>query len=221
MIASGAAADARRCVIWSLIYKHLLYGGPRPAPSYAKYEEADIASTGVSGRARPPHSADDSVNLPRASVPPGVSIRPVLLRLPPRLASGGLHIKNMGGERRSGQAICNGYKCADPKLSAVPRELFFLSCVRTQVCTYEENEALVSRVLKANLPMRSHTSSLSMTRDLLSSYRYSLEKAAPTLPGGSLGVGASLRQKRGPVFGVGRTHYQQQQGELIMRDKIN
>ena len=108
---------------------YLVYGGAGRGPPYTKYEGPNHALSGVSGRARPPHWADDSVNLPRASVPPGVSIRPVLLRLPPRLASGGLHIKNMGGERRSGQAICNGYKCADPKLSAVPRELFFASRV--------------------------------------------------------------------------------------------
>ena len=101
---------------------YLAYGGAGRGPPYTKYEGPNHALSGVSGRARPPHSADDSVNLPRASVPPEVSIRPVLLRLPPRLASGGLHIKNMGGERRSRQVICNGYKCPDLKLSAVPGE---------------------------------------------------------------------------------------------------
>ena len=101
---------------------YLVYGGAGRGLPYTKYEGPNHALSGVSGRARPPHSADDFVSLPRASVPPGVSIRPVLLRLPPRLASGGLHIKNMGGERRRGQVICNGYKCADLKLSAVPGE---------------------------------------------------------------------------------------------------
>ena len=76
---------------------YLAYGGAGRGPPYTKYEGPNHALSGVSGRVRPPHWADDSVNLPRASVPPGVSIRPVLLRLPPRLASGGLHIKYMGG----------------------------------------------------------------------------------------------------------------------------
>ena len=94
---------------------------PRPAPPYAKYEEADIASAGViSGRARPPHSADDSVNLPRASVPPEVSIRPVLLRLPPRLASGGLHIHKKHGKGAEERPTARSF---------VARAFFCLSCL--------------------------------------------------------------------------------------------
>ena len=68
---------------------YLVYGGGtksrtvgRGRPPYTTYEGPNHALSGVSGRARPSHWADDSVNLPRASVPPGVSIRPVLLRLP-------------------------------------------------------------------------------------------------------------------------------------------
>ena len=99
---------------------YLVYGGAGRGPPYTKYEGPNHALSGVSGRTRPPHPADDSVNLPRASVPPEVSIRLVLLRLPPRLASGGLHIKHMGGG--SGGAD-RGAERQSQTLSAIPLSL--------------------------------------------------------------------------------------------------
>jgi hypothetical protein len=57
----------------------------------------------------------------------------------------------MGGERRSRQVICNGYKCPDLKLSAVPGECcvthFFFESVRPWMYRLGKNDECLERVL--------------------------------------------------------------------------
>jgi len=81
---------------------YLVYGGAGRGPPYTKYEGPNLgtkhALSGVSGCTRPPHWADDSVNLPRASVLCAAGGEHPARASPAaaRLASGGLHIKYMG-----------------------------------------------------------------------------------------------------------------------------
>ena len=54
---------------------YLVYGGAGRGLPYTKYEGPNHALSGVSGCARPLHSADKFVHLPRAFMPPGVRWR--------------------------------------------------------------------------------------------------------------------------------------------------
>lgn len=55
----------------------------------------------------------------------------------------------VGGGGQVGSVNCNGSHQQDLKPRWVSRELFFLSCVRTQVCTYEERTC--SRCMRVGL----------------------------------------------------------------------
>ena len=57
------------------VSSYLVYGGAGRGPPYTKYEGPNHAPSGVSGCARPLHSADKFVHLPRAFMPPGVRWR--------------------------------------------------------------------------------------------------------------------------------------------------
>ena len=64
----------RRAILGNirLLILYLAYGAAGRGPPYNKYEGPNNTPSGVSGCARPLHSADEFVHLPRACMPPGV-----------------------------------------------------------------------------------------------------------------------------------------------------